>query len=267
MGREYTIGEVAELLQISRDALRFYERKGLIVPIKKKNGYRSYSDEHISSLLDILFLRKIQCSLQDIQAMYQDGTSEYLHDFLESRIEEERERIRMHQQLLRQLKVSQHNSEKMLKNVNQYSIRPIPKTYIFSEFMDDMDKLQEAWFQLVKQLPGLEHSYLHQQLMPAGEYSYKSLCYLVLEEFAVKELNLEEKAGQLPSFQYDRCIYTVYESKSTLPDQQAIHNMQRWADEQGLVLTGEIHSHYLWNYLNYGKLEKSCVELYMPVKQ
>lgn len=267
MGREYTIGEVAELLQISRDALRFYERKGLIVPIKKKNGYRYYSDDHISSLLDILFLRKIQCSLQDIQTMFQDGTAEYLHEFFELRIKEEEERIRMHQKLLRQLMVSRHNNEKMIKNANQYSVRPIPRTYMFSEILDDMDQLRERWFQLVKKMPGLEHSYLHQQLIPQGSQAYEKRYYLVLEEFAVKKLKLEERAKGLPSFQYDCCVYTVYESKSVLPDQQTIDNMRKWADQQGIVLTGEIHSHYLWNYLNDGKLEKSCVELYMPVKQ
>lgn len=267
MGREYTIGEVAELLRISRDALRFYEKKGLIVPIKKKNGYRYYSDEHISSLLDILFLRKIQCSLQDIQTMFQGGTAEYLHDFFELRIKEEKERIRMHQQLLCQLMVSRKNSEKMIKKTNQYSIRPVPRTYIFSEIMKSMDQLREAWFQLVKKIPGLEHSYLHQQLIPTENHAYEEQYYLVLEEFAVKKLGLEETAKLLPSFQFDCCVYTTYESKTTLPNEQAVYNMQKWADEQGLALTGEIHSHYLWNYFINGKLEKSCVELYMPVKQ
>lgn len=266
MGREYTIGEVAELLDVSRDTLRFYEKKGLIVPVKKENGYRYYSDEHISSLLDILFLRKIQCSLQDIQAVWHDNTPEYLCGFLESRIREEQKLIRMHQQLLRQLLVSRHNGEKMIKNTNQYFVRAIPKTYIFSDIMDDIEKNRDTWFRLSREQPGLEHCYLHQQLVPEDGHSYRRLCYLVLEEFAVKKLKLEEKAKKLPWFQFDRCVYTVYESKTTTPDEQAIGNMQNWAGKQGLRLTGEIHAHYLWNNLNSGRLEKSYVELYMPVE-
>lgn len=266
MGQKYTIGEAAELLHISRDALRFYERKGLIMPVKKENGYRYYSGEHISSLLDILFLRKIQCSIQDIQSMYHDGTPQYLHDFLESRIQEEQKLIQMHQQLLRQLMVSRHNSEKMIRNRNQYSVRSIPKTYIFSDIMEDVDEMSETWFQIAGSLPGLEHCYLHQQLIPAADNSYKLQCYLVLEEFAVKKLGLEEEAKQRRFFQFNRCVHTVYESGTISPDETAIFKMQKWAKEQGLELTGEIHSHYLWNYLNSGKIERSCVELYMPVK-
>ena len=48
MGREYSIGEVAELLNVTRDTLRFYEKKKLIVPRKATNGY-AIIQEKISS--------------------------------------------------------------------------------------------------------------------------------------------------------------------------------------------------------------------------
>lgn len=139
MAYEYTIGEAAKFLGISRDALRFYERKNLVEPEKKENGYRFYSKNQISVLMDIIFLRKLQCSLQDIQAMYEDGTPEYWVKFLELRIKEEQERIKMHQQLLRQLKVSRENGKKMAQ-LNRFSLRSSPKSYIFSEIMEDFDQ-------------------------------------------------------------------------------------------------------------------------------
>ena len=74
MAHEYTIGEAAELLNVTRDALRFYEKKDLVRPDKKENGYRFYSENALSILMDIIFLRKIQCSIQDIKAMYENGT-------------------------------------------------------------------------------------------------------------------------------------------------------------------------------------------------
>ena len=73
MGREYSIGEVAELLNVTRDTLRFYEKKKLIVPRKAANGYRYYSGEDIQLLLDLIFLRKLQCSILDIQTICGDG--------------------------------------------------------------------------------------------------------------------------------------------------------------------------------------------------
>lgn len=39
---EYLIGDVARMVGLSRDALRFYEKKGIINARKKDNGYRYY---------------------------------------------------------------------------------------------------------------------------------------------------------------------------------------------------------------------------------
>ena len=74
MGRGYTIGEAAKLLHVSRDTLRFYEKKKLAAPSKAENGYRYYAEEDIRMLLDLVFLRKLQCSIQDIQRLYADGS-------------------------------------------------------------------------------------------------------------------------------------------------------------------------------------------------
>ena len=40
--KQYTIGDVSKRLGISRDSLRFYEKKGIISPQKLENGYRCY---------------------------------------------------------------------------------------------------------------------------------------------------------------------------------------------------------------------------------
>ena len=51
---EYLIGDVAQMVGLSRDALRFYEKKGVINDRKKYNGYRYYSEEDIYKLMYIL---------------------------------------------------------------------------------------------------------------------------------------------------------------------------------------------------------------------
>ena len=45
MKDRYTIGEVAELLNISPQSLRFYDKAGVVVPVytNPKTGYRYYS--------------------------------------------------------------------------------------------------------------------------------------------------------------------------------------------------------------------------------
>ncbi|WP_298147862.1 MerR family DNA-binding transcriptional regulator [uncultured Acinetobacter sp.] len=44
--RRYLISQVAQLTQLSRDTLRFYEKKGLIQPpLRGDNGYRYYNEQ------------------------------------------------------------------------------------------------------------------------------------------------------------------------------------------------------------------------------
>ena len=43
----YTIGEIAELYHIGTDSIRYYERKGLLEPVRGENGYRYYSAQSI----------------------------------------------------------------------------------------------------------------------------------------------------------------------------------------------------------------------------
>jgi DNA-binding transcriptional MerR regulator len=43
-------GEVARLIGVSADTLRLYERKGLVSPLRAKNGYRCYSPKAVARL-------------------------------------------------------------------------------------------------------------------------------------------------------------------------------------------------------------------------
>lgn len=61
---------------LDRATIRFYEREGLIVPERKDNGYREYTDEHLSHLLKIKLLRLLGMSLGTIKGL-QQGTEDF----------------------------------------------------------------------------------------------------------------------------------------------------------------------------------------------
>lgn len=67
MKRNYTIGEICKIYNIGPDSLRYYEKKGLIKPQRKNNGYRIYSLEEIWRLNLIKDLRKLDFSVQQIK--------------------------------------------------------------------------------------------------------------------------------------------------------------------------------------------------------
>ena len=82
------IGEIAEFFGVSRKAMRLYEKKGIIKPVKvdASNGYRYYSAEQIQQLNALLELKALGFSLDEIK-MVIDGetTKELLLKLLEKK--------------------------------------------------------------------------------------------------------------------------------------------------------------------------------------
>ena len=269
MAREYTIGQAAELLNLSRDALRFYEKKRLVMPKKKENGYRYYTEEDIRLLLDLICWRKVQCSIEEIQTMYNEGGPAYMDGFIARKIQEEKRQIQEHQKLLRKLNVLQYTIKKIAGAVNQYDVCSMPKCYEISQRVESFEQVRELWFAVSGQNRGLEHCMLHEESLPAEDdenEKYRYQCYLAMDEFSVKKLKLEEYVKGAPSFSFPRCAHTIYEADTEQVDREAIEKMKQWAKDQGLDLTGQVHAHYLWNNQKDGRFIKSYIELYMPVK-
>jgi DNA-binding transcriptional MerR regulator len=62
----HTIQEVANKLEVTKNALRYYDKIGLVCPIRGDNGYRFYSDEQVKELMFIQVLKFGQFSLEEI---------------------------------------------------------------------------------------------------------------------------------------------------------------------------------------------------------
>ena len=78
---QYKIGDVAKILGISPDLLRYYEKKGVVMPMKgKHNDYRYYDFWDINFLLDCLWFKNFGFSIDQIADMVKIPSSEELND-------------------------------------------------------------------------------------------------------------------------------------------------------------------------------------------
>lgn len=64
-----TIKELETRCGLDRATIRFYEKEGLLAPVRKANGYRDYSEEDALTLEKIAFLRQLGLSLEIIRAV------------------------------------------------------------------------------------------------------------------------------------------------------------------------------------------------------
>ena len=70
MNTIYTIGKVATLLDITTDALRYYEKKGLITPTSRTAaGYRLYTEDAVNRVRFITQAQSCGFSLSDVRKL------------------------------------------------------------------------------------------------------------------------------------------------------------------------------------------------------
>jgi MerR family transcriptional regulator, copper efflux regulator len=65
-GKMMRTGELARAAGISRDAVRLYERLGLIASRRTRNGYREFPDEMLQQLLYVRTAQSLGFSLAEI---------------------------------------------------------------------------------------------------------------------------------------------------------------------------------------------------------
>ena len=65
------ISEAANLTGLNISNIRFYERKGLLKPVREKDSkYRNYTDEDVTRLKQILLYRKMGISIETIYLLF-----------------------------------------------------------------------------------------------------------------------------------------------------------------------------------------------------
>ena len=64
---EYTSGQFAKLMGMSLDTVRYYEKEGLILPGRKENNHRTYTDGDIGWMQFIKRLKETGMPIKEIR--------------------------------------------------------------------------------------------------------------------------------------------------------------------------------------------------------
>lgn len=73
------IQQLANLSGVSTRTLRYYDEIGLLVPHKnEETGYRTYDQQHVDLLQQILFFRELEMPLADIRNIVQNGAFHHI---------------------------------------------------------------------------------------------------------------------------------------------------------------------------------------------
>lgn len=85
----YKIGEAARLLGLSTEALRYYERKGLIVPHKDSiSNYRYFDASQINHLLNMQKYQKLGFTLYELMDLFENSENAVFLELMEQKEKE-----------------------------------------------------------------------------------------------------------------------------------------------------------------------------------
>lgn len=125
------IQEAADRLKMTKRAIKYYEEKKLLKPERRENGYREYDEEDIERLRQIVFLRRLGLSLEEIRT-YLAGNETVLEDVLKRKEE-------AHQEESQRIVAMRH----FMENINREEVEQILPSESLLEAIETL--LPGAW--------------------------------------------------------------------------------------------------------------------------
>lgn len=246
---KYKIGDVANLMGLSRDTLRHYEKRGILSSHREENGYRYYTDQDITRLITILYQRKMNLRLGDMQALrYSENSIDDMTKLIDTRLEEEAQNIWMHQQNIARLQLTRSECEDIRRNIGKISLRDFPAAYIIVPHTDLSESIRQ-WFLYSGQYSGLDMMYTF------SEFTW-SRC-------ENRSLSMEHKNSQLVLFEHLKefadypitkdtpqtprsllCVSACCACASMTPSPGDLLPMIEWAEQQGFLVSQQFYSTY-----------------------
>ena len=268
---DYRIGDVSRLLGISSDLLRYYEKKGVVHPRKgEKNNYRYYESWDIDFLLDCLWFKNFDFSMEEIARLISECDYESLTRELAAKEIELEDQLRRRELLLEKYRDHLAEMRRGRELLGKCDMGMSPETLYYinrHDFVYDDDpfliSLTRTWLQYS---PFIRRCFeIRQPDLPGGEGSGTVSWGLSLNP---------EDSREIPIFIHDavehliphNCVHSVF--KSTGKDAfttEHLRYIMDYAAEKGLSVCGSAYGHLLFSVREDGG-QTGYYEVWVPVE-
>lgn len=126
----YTIGDMAKLLGVTAEAIRYYESKGIIKPLRAEgSGYRHFTTWDLHMLARARHYRQCGFSLEETAALLEGRSLEDVERALHAKEEEIQHEILWNINLLRSVRQCQQRIRSACEDVGVYRMLKSPGIY------------------------------------------------------------------------------------------------------------------------------------------
>lgn len=264
MKTQYTIHDVAALLGISADAIRLYEKEGLVEPERNpQNGYRYYGFDQIHKIMGISLYRQLDVGIAEIREILSDQSFEGISERFSGFIDDTQKEIERLQKKAEKLSYMKQHIDSLAMGIGNCQIKDLPERYILYH--------QDATELLYRKV---------QKLITSPVFSYGNFCYRLERdeennykkktlEFIVREpmMKLTEWGSDmevLPAQKQCQCIYMVQKADIYAEDEWYLDRMLDYAAENHLACESYAYAFYVYSILNDHQID-DYYEIYLPI--
>ena len=264
MTKQYTIREVASLIGLSTDAIRLYEKEGLVTPLRDpNNGYRYYGPNEIQRIMGIHLYRQLDTSISEIRDLYNTDSLAGISGHFTNLISQTEQEILNLQNRLEKLQFMKQHLNSLQEGIQSCSIREMPALYLL--YQQDFSKNLYTNMKDVLTSPVFSFGNFCYTLRTneSGTYSPHAL------EFAIREPMMKvcpwrDKADMFTKISGCRCIYTVI----TAPDLNSVEwnlsSVYAYAKEHNLNCHSDAYSFYVYSLITNDSIT-DFYEIYLPI--
>jgi MerR family mercuric resistance operon transcriptional regulator len=265
---KFSIGKVAKTFGFTKEALRHYERTGVLPSFRDENGYRYYETAQLQRMGIIKRMQNIGFPLKEISALLTDYSEERLFDELEKSIQKREMELRYQSTILKKLK-EDTAFFKDTANYNTPAIIDIPERYAF--YFDNVERLVNdttirsdviRWYDHMYPALGLE-SLPYERL----GYGFPRRIGLLIDAEDARASGFPV-TPQITVFAPCRAVQII--TKFHLKENffEWLHSIfSDFAQQNGLCYQGDVHLLYNFSYIESDGNLTMYITIYVPIKE
>lgn len=139
----YKIGDIAKLLGLSTQALRFYEQESVIIPQKSENGTRFFSVSDVIRLLGFKKYKLSEFSVQDVASHFKQGTLQSLVDQLGAHSDALIAQSEMLLKRARAIRRFERSLRDAQAHTDEISVVTRPEFYLYAPPFDQLNRIDD----------------------------------------------------------------------------------------------------------------------------
>lgn len=266
----YKIGDVAKILGISPDLLRYYEKKGVVMPMKgKHNDYRYYDFWDINFLLDCLWFKNFGFSIDQISDMVKIPSTEDLDELFDKKEAELHDTIARCELLLRRSKEYREDLQKAHQLLGVCEIVDSPDYVRYLNRYTDtyrnspaLQKLSHDWLAL---MPCTHRCFeiAQEDLLDEGGKDYAWGLSLGLEYVELLKVSTDPPVVHIPSHKSLHSVFKNVGKGNFSP--QLIRYMVEYCEANGLTICGPARGNLLCS-VDEGDGLTGYFEVWIPIE-